>query len=129
MQDVLAKLDMPMMVVAEGPVGIDERVAALQERFWSTPGSGGAVGLHGMGGIGKTTLARAVYNAYHTQFGRQDCFLEVGRDAGRKQLVDMQKQVIRKLVQLFEAKFTTVEARHSTAEAELCSSAVPADYR
>ncbi|XP_050156542.1 disease resistance protein RPV1-like [Malus sylvestris] len=62
--------------VAKYPVGIDSRVQPII----SDISSGGSddvkmVGIWGMGGLGKTTVAKAIYNKIHHSF-QFKCFLE-----------------------------------------------------
>ncbi|CAL1376067.1 unnamed protein product [Linum trigynum] len=56
-------------------VGMDDHVEAVVEKLsLDSPGTI-MLGLHGFGGIGKTTIARAVYRKLATRFERR-CFLE-----------------------------------------------------
>ncbi|CAL1415010.1 unnamed protein product [Linum trigynum] len=60
--------------------GIDSHVNQVMELLKSDfEGGASVVGIHGMGGIGKTTIAKSVYNKVFTQFERH-CFLENVRE-------------------------------------------------
>ena len=50
------------------------------------------LGLWGMGGIGKTTLASALFNGLQPAFEEASCFLEGVRKRG---VVAMQKQLLK----------------------------------
>ena len=65
-----------------------------------------------MGGSGKSTLAKKVFNLMSP--GRQSCLLEVGKDvksgtpAGKRELVQLQKDLLRKLL--------NVRSEHATVD-------------
>lgn len=83
--EVQRLLRRPKVPPAERPVDIDSRMAHLLPllRLEETL-SARILGLHGMGGIGKTTLARAHFNELSDSlrsFGRH-VFLEAGQAGG-----------------------------------------------
>ncbi|KAL7241254.1 hypothetical protein ACSBR2_006805 [Camellia fascicularis] len=71
--------------VDEGLVGMNYHIEEAIERLDLRKDDGCVVGIWGMGGIGKTTLARAVYDRISCQFNVK-CFLEnvraVSKDHG-----------------------------------------------
>ncbi|CAN1302527.1 Disease resistance protein L6 [Linum perenne] len=66
-------------LVADELVGTDSHVEDVVKLLNLNSASEKIIGIHGMGGLGKTTLAKAVYNKVSTQFERC-CFLDNIRD-------------------------------------------------
>ncbi|CAN1766738.1 Disease resistance protein L6 [Linum perenne] len=62
-------------LVTEELIGIDCHVQEVTRLLNLDSGDGKVVGIHGIGGMGKTTIAKAVYDNICTSFNRC-CFLE-----------------------------------------------------
>ncbi|KAF8029470.1 hypothetical protein BT93_E2009 [Corymbia citriodora subsp. variegata] len=93
-REILMKLKIKDKYVAGHLVGMDDRVDAVVKLL--NVGSGGMrfVLIHGMGGIGKTTLAKLVYNKMNSLFSHC-CFLGNVRELSlRFGLVTLQKQLL-----------------------------------
>ncbi|XP_028795619.1 TMV resistance protein N-like [Neltuma alba] len=78
-KDVLQKLDRKYPSILEGLVGIDENcecIELLLRKF-------SIIGVWGMGGIGKTTMAKVVFDKLSPQY-QSCCFLENVREESEK---------------------------------------------
>jgi len=73
-KDVLNKLDPMNLNVATRLVGIDRLVHTISDFLGAATDEVRIVGIHGMPGIGKTTLAKVVFNQLCYGF-EGSCFL------------------------------------------------------
>ncbi|KAK0574072.1 hypothetical protein LWI29_017828 [Acer saccharum] len=92
---VLTKLSNTPIRVAAYTVGIDSRVEELMKLLDVKSNGVRVLGLHGMGGVGKTTLAKAVYNKL---VGKFECrsFITNVREISRQTdgLISLQHKLI-----------------------------------
>lgn len=72
---ILRILDSSYLFVADHPVGVESRVSDMVELLTGPSDKVLIVGIWGMGGIGKSTIAKAIYNEIHHHFEGK-CFLE-----------------------------------------------------
>eukprot|EP01018_Ginkgo_biloba_P036042 Gb_12483 [translate_table: standard] len=95
--DVLRTLNNIPLDVAKHPVGLKERMEKVIELL--EIGSNETVitlGIWGMGGLGKSTLAKAVFNDIRLQF-QASCFVS-NVHAYEKDLTKLQEQILRDLI-------------------------------
>jgi hypothetical protein len=67
-EDILAKLDNTFLSLPEFKVGLDSRVEKMIPLIENQSTNVCMVGIWGMGGLGKTTTAKAIYNQIHRKF-------------------------------------------------------------
>ncbi|TQE04819.1 hypothetical protein C1H46_009533 [Malus baccata] len=92
--------------VAKHPVGINSRVQGIINHL-----SGGGsydvvmVGIWGMGGLGKTTAAKTIYNQIHHKFQIKSFLANVSE----YNLVDLQGKLVSDISKHIESKITSVD--------------------
>ena len=87
------------MYVAEYPIGINYCVAAIESLLDIGSNEFCMVGIHGLPGVGKTTIAKVVYNKIAKKFDGSS-FLEnvrenLGTDAG---IITLQEQLLKDIL-------------------------------
>ncbi|CAN1779381.1 Disease resistance protein L6 [Linum perenne] len=82
-------------------VGTDDHVDVVVEKLNLDSKNLTMVGLHGMGGIGKTTIAKAVYNKISSRFDRC-CFVENIQEiqAQKDGIVVLQKRLVSEILRM-----------------------------
>ncbi|XP_057421827.1 disease resistance protein RPV1-like [Lotus japonicus] len=83
-EDILRKLDRSFSSDNQGMVGMDNHVALIQSLLHLESEAVRIIGIWGMGGIGKTAIASAVYHKMATQFSSSSFVLNVHEEIERE---------------------------------------------
>ncbi|KAL2576400.1 hypothetical protein AAZX31_16G078000 [Glycine max] len=97
-EDIIEKLDMHLLPITDFPVGLESRVPKLIKFVDDQSGRGCVIGIWGMGGLGKTTIAKSIYNEFRRQRFRRS-FIETNNkghtDLQEKLLSDVLKTKVK----------------------------------
>ncbi|KAL2334994.1 hypothetical protein Fmac_016207 [Flemingia macrophylla] len=97
-KEVSQKVNRTLLDVADYPVGLESRMLRVNTLLNIESGGVHMVGIYGVGGVGKTTIAKAIYNLIADQFDGL-CFLSNVRENSTKHgLVHLQETLLFKTI-------------------------------
>ena len=119
------KLNLVPLFVAKHPVGIDSRAEAIEFLLDMESNDVCMVGVCGLGGIGKTTISKAVYNRIAKHF-EGSCFLENVREMSKivGGIIQLQETLLSKIIRNEYLKVSNVSEGIELIKKKLCSKKV-----
>lgn len=118
---VLEKVKITKIHVARHPVGLESRVKRILSLLKISSNDVKMVGMYGMGGIGKSTIAKSVYNSvYHLFEG--SCFIANIREASEQSngLACIQEQLLSQTLKGKKVKISNVDIGITSIQQGLC---------
>ena len=93
------KLNRTKLFVAKYPIGVDSRAEVVERLLNIKSNDVHLVGIHGLGGIGKTTIAKDVYNTIADQFEGSSFLMNV-RENSRTDcsIIKLQEQLLSEIL-------------------------------
>ncbi|KAI3407447.1 uncharacterized protein J3R85_020989 [Psidium guajava] len=103
-EEVASKLRIIQPNLHDDLVGIDDRMEDLIELIGLASSGVRFVIIHGMGGIGKTTLAKAVFKQMSSQFQSCSFLSDMRQSSGDNDILDLQKKLLCDILDLRSVK-------------------------
>ncbi|KAK7251890.1 hypothetical protein RIF29_35487 [Crotalaria pallida] len=98
-EEVSKKINRTPLHVANYPIGLESRVQEVASLLDVGSNEGvKMVGIYGIGGVGKTTIACAVYNTIADQFEDQYFLADISENSKKYGLVQLQETILSEIV-------------------------------
>ncbi|KAK4283300.1 hypothetical protein QN277_000265 [Acacia crassicarpa] len=125
-EEILNRLNRTPLNVAKHPVGLESPVLDMESLLGTQSEKDvRVVGIHGIGGIGKTTIAKALYNHISNQF-EAHTFIANVREISKQKfgLVRLQEALLSETLNCRDIKVGSVDRGINLIKSRLCSKRV-----
>ncbi|CAK8560216.1 unnamed protein product [Lathyrus sativus] len=102
-ENILTKIDVSLLSITEFPIGLDFHVQNMTNFIDDQSSKVCMIGIWGMGGSGKTTTAKALYNQIHRKFEGRTSFIENIRETcenDTRGIIHLQQQLLSDLLKI-----------------------------